>query len=243
MLHEIIRVLVVEDNPGDAERLTMDLMAMSPSGSSVSIASTLAEAIVVLKAGAFDVVIADLGLPDSRGLATLVGLRRACVFGSIIVVTGFDETELGAHAVREGAADFLSKGDLDARTLSRSVRFAMERLRRRRAEHELSRVQKLDAVNRLAYGVSHHFNNLLTVIIGNGHLIRDAVQGAEAEVQLADLLEAADRARVLALHLVSFCENGQFDPPDGRDGPLHLLAREREWTRVNVQFPAPARAS
>lgn len=77
----------------------------------------------------FDVVIFDLGLPGSSGMDTLKKFLVHNLAVPIIVLTGEDDDQLGMEAIREGAQDYLSKGQLDKNLLARSLRYAVERHR------------------------------------------------------------------------------------------------------------------
>lgn len=77
----------------------------------------------------FDVVILDLGLPGSSGMDTLKKFLVHNLAVPIIVLTGEDDDQLGMEAIREGAQDYLSKGQLDKNLLARSLRYAVERHR------------------------------------------------------------------------------------------------------------------
>src|SRR5262249_45467525 len=83
-----------------------------------------------------DVVLLDLGLPDSDGLDTFLELRRHAPALPVVVLTGLADETLGARAVQEGAQDYLVKGQVEGRVLARAVRYAVER---RRAEETVRR--------------------------------------------------------------------------------------------------------
>jgi response regulator of citrate/malate metabolism len=122
-----VQVLLLEDNPGDAE-IVRDALDRAP-GEEYLLTHVwrLREAVEKLRAQSFDVVIADLLVPDSMGLGTLSELRRACPRVPILVCTGTSDQETGAEAVRRGAQDYLVKGRVTSRFVRRSLRYAMER--------------------------------------------------------------------------------------------------------------------
>ena len=211
MSDDRISILLIEDNPGDAEFYTDGLLRGAPEGSTVVGAASLEEALARLAAGTFDLVVSDLRLPDSCGEETLAALGKVCRPGSIVVVTGMEDEEMGLRALREGAADFLLKSELSGRALRRSLRHALERLRRHRLEEAFYRTEKLEAVRRLASGIAHHFNNLLTIIIGNTALIEAAHADHPGTVRHAREVQAAsDRAAFLVRHLLQFCGSGEL---------------------------------
>ncbi len=102
-------------------------------------ADSLAAAMAVAEAP--DVVILDLGLPDSTGLGGLTAVRHRWPGAVVIITTGTDDEALAMEALRSGAQDYLLKGSLDASSLARSVRYAVERAQgetaRRRMEERL----------------------------------------------------------------------------------------------------------
>jgi two-component system cell cycle sensor histidine kinase/response regulator CckA len=134
-----IKLLLIEDNPGDA-RLIREMLGEALGGSAdVTAVESLADA-----RGKFDgtdAVLLDLGLPDSRGLDTLRTARRTAPRAAIVVLTGLDDEDLALHAVREGAQDYVVKGHMRADSLGRAVRYAVER---RRVEESLRTSEELN---------------------------------------------------------------------------------------------------
>jgi PAS domain S-box-containing protein len=95
----------------------------------VQTAETLAAGLACLAAGPVDVLLLDLSLPDSRGLDTVVRVRRQFPDVPIVVHSGHDDERTALAAVKLGAQDYLVKGQADARLIVRSIRYAMERKR------------------------------------------------------------------------------------------------------------------
>lgn len=122
------RVLLVEDSAADAA-LVGHLLKSDSNDEAVRLmhARTLLEATTVLDAMSFDVVLADLGLPDCSGVDTVKALLRHSQEAALVVLTGSDDLELGVQALREGAQDFLCKGSVDPQALRMSLRFAVTR--------------------------------------------------------------------------------------------------------------------
>ena len=89
----------------------------------------LREGLDRLQSGSIDVVLLDLGLPDSIGLQTLIRAHADMPTVPIIVLTGTDDEELGISAVRMGAQDYLVKGTVESNLLVRSMYYAIERAR------------------------------------------------------------------------------------------------------------------
>jgi serine phosphatase RsbU (regulator of sigma subunit) len=129
------RILLVEDDPGDA-LLTRELLAGSGSPFVVEPAVRLDDALARLARGV-DCVLLDLGLPDAGGLEALEQILYASPGTAVIVLTGRSDRDLALEAVARGAQDYLQKGDLNAELLSRAVRYAVERKRSEEAARRL----------------------------------------------------------------------------------------------------------
>jgi len=131
-----LAVLLVEDNAAAARLLSEDLAESTAPGFQVTHADCLAAAVGRLKESRFDLVLLDLTLPDSDSLDTVRRVRREAPHTPIVVLTGMESEALGVEAVREGAQDYLPKGQTDRRLLVRAIRYALER---HRVEEELAR--------------------------------------------------------------------------------------------------------
>jgi len=114
------RLLLVEDNPGDA-RLLCEMFNEQPEAAhntTLTIVKSCREAERCLSEGEVDVVLLDLGLPDAQAVAPRIPL---------VVLTGLDDEVLAAQALQAGAQDYLVKGHIEARGLFRALRYAIER--------------------------------------------------------------------------------------------------------------------
>jgi predicted heme/steroid binding protein/uncharacterized membrane protein/ActR/RegA family two-component response regulator len=125
---EHIRVLLVEDNPGDA-RLVLDMLAEAATAEySTDWQQTLADGLKRLGENTYDVVLLDLGLPDSPHRSmTFTRVEAAAPTVPIIVMTGLDDEVFAVTTVRRGAQDYLVKGKIDSDTLARTIRYAVAR--------------------------------------------------------------------------------------------------------------------
>jgi signal transduction histidine kinase len=128
------RVLLLEDNPGDA-RLIQIMLRESPDSvdraqaPTVSTASSLQDALRLLGEQSFDVILTDLGLPDAEGLPVVLALRDRAPETPIVVLSGRDDRASAIQAVKEGAQDYLIKGQAEAPVLHRALYYAVERKR------------------------------------------------------------------------------------------------------------------
>jgi len=121
-----LRILVIEDNPGDL-RLIETYLAEGGFRRKAATAGRLEDGLAAIAGGGFDVVLLDLSLPDSTGFETFEHLREADPRVPVIVLTGLDDEDLAIQMMQSGAQDYLIKGTLDAHLLRRSIRYAVER--------------------------------------------------------------------------------------------------------------------
>jgi len=121
------RILLIEDNLGYVRLIQKMLTVSNQVEYQIECADHLSAGLEYLVKGEIDVVLLDLGLPDSQGLDTLGKVHTQAPAVPIVVVTGLDDETLGAQAVRQGAQDYLVKGDIDSKTLWRVIRYAIER--------------------------------------------------------------------------------------------------------------------
>ncbi len=121
-----IKVLLIEDNPGDA-RLVRELLTEEGDRFGIVLAGSMREARDQLNADTFDVVLLDLSLPDSHGFGTISCIRAQAPAMPLIVLTGFDDADFAVAAVEAGAQDFLVKGQFEGGTIRRAIRYAITR--------------------------------------------------------------------------------------------------------------------
>ena len=129
MAGENIKVLLVEDNPGDVFLLQEFLKEVTTVVVDLMPVERLSEALNYLANEIFDVILLDLSLPDSRGLETFVSAHHQAKATPIIVLTGLNDETLAIRAMQEGAQDYLVKGQVTGDLLVRSMRYAIERQR------------------------------------------------------------------------------------------------------------------
>jgi PAS domain S-box-containing protein len=132
MDEQSIRVLLIEDNPGDTHLVRAMLQDASrhewSTGTfSLECAERLQAALVLLRETAFDVILLDLDLPDSQGIATFHHIRATCLDTPVVIMSGLSAGSVALEAVRQGAQDYLVKGHTDEYSLSRAIHYAIER--------------------------------------------------------------------------------------------------------------------
>lgn len=131
-----IQVLVIDDNEGDADLVRIGLQDAEEGAFLVDSAPTLAAGAKRLAKGGVDVVLLDLGLPDSVGFEGLQRLRKDYPSVPVLVMTGQRDGEVGKNAIREGARDYMIKGFHSGPALAKRLRGAIEW---QRVEGELKR--------------------------------------------------------------------------------------------------------
>jgi len=146
-----VKVLLIEDNTGDA-RLVLELLKDAGGALfEVTDAGSLKVGIGHLKAANYDVVLLDLSLPDGVGVETVVRLLAEAPAVPIVVLTGLDDDRSAVDAVRSGAQDYLVKGKVDGPMLARVLRYAIERTRAQQAQ---ARYQDQTALTTIATAAS-----------------------------------------------------------------------------------------
>lgn len=124
-----LRVLLVEDDPGDALLVSLALNESRAPSFAVVPATSMAEAGRHLKEGAaFDVILLDLSLPDSSGMATLPRMQEMAPNVPIVIMTGLDDPRFADQALESGAQDYLVKSDSPELTVVRAIRYAITRM-------------------------------------------------------------------------------------------------------------------
>jgi PAS domain S-box-containing protein len=124
-----IRILLVEDNPGDARLVEILLSEVAAPRFGITHVERLDEAIEHLGKAEFDVILLDLSLPDSGGLETVSRTQEAAPRTPLVVLSGQDDQEIALRALQQGAQDYLIKGKGSGDTIARVIRYSIERER------------------------------------------------------------------------------------------------------------------
>lgn len=130
-----VNLLLVEDNPGDVRFLREILKEARDIEFIFHHADRLDTALELIATSSFDIVLLDLSLPDGNGLDTVIRTRRAAAHLPIVVLTGLNDQAFALSSVREGAQDYLVKGQIEIDVLVRAIRYAIER-HRLQLEHD-----------------------------------------------------------------------------------------------------------
>ncbi len=193
-----MKILVIEDNPSDMEMLRELLYDPGRHAFDVVHVERLASAIPYLSGDKTDIIISDLGLPDSQGLDTLKTLKEHSSDVPIVVLTGLDNEIIGVQALKEGAQDYLVKGQMSSPSLARSLRYAIERnaIETERKKMELQITHQLKEKEMLLKEIHHRVRNNMQVI--SSLLILQSLSAKDDATRIL-FKESQNRIRSIAL--------------------------------------------
>ncbi|MGA1792040.1 MAG: sigma 54-interacting transcriptional regulator, partial [bacterium] len=155
-----IKVLLIAENPEDKRLLKESLTGSKDISLNIECADSLSIGLKRLLDNNFDVVLLDLSLPDSQGLDTFIKVRDRMPKMPVIVMTGLNDENLAIKTVKEGAQDYIFKGQADGNLLLRSIRYAIERKRcETKSKEMIGKLRKchddlLSILNQLPMGVA-----------------------------------------------------------------------------------------
>src|ERR1700730_5123938 len=176
MKEKALQVLLVEDNAGDVRLLREMFNGEKPDSFELTHLLRMSEAETHLAKGGVDIVLLDMGLPDGHGLDTVRRAHRVAPNIPVIVLTGLDDEALAAEAMKEGAQDYLIKGQIENRALPRALRHAIER-HRMQTETDLIRTHQMQFKDEFLSHVSHELRSPLTAIYQFVTILLDRLAG------------------------------------------------------------------
>jgi signal transduction histidine kinase len=176
MNEKALQVLLIEDNAGDARLLREMFSTEKPGSFELTHLLRMSEAVIHLAKGGVDIVLLDMGLPDGHGLDTVRRAHAAAPGVPVIVLTGLDDEVLAAEAMKEGAQDYLIKGQIENRALPRALRHAIER-HRMQTETDLIRTNQMQFKDEFLSHVSHELRSPLTAVYQFVTILQDRLAG------------------------------------------------------------------
>jgi diguanylate cyclase (GGDEF)-like protein len=209
-------VLLIEDDPYDAELTMAALGEIRSFPCMVERAETLSRGLERLSRGGVDLVLLDLGLPDSLGLDTFELAYIQYPDIPIIILSGLADEEMAIRTVQEGAQDYLVKGNFDANLLARSIRYAIERHRIKAELKSLSLTDELTGLyNRRGFltlarqqiKIAHRLKKRLLLIymdMDNLKWVNDTLghkEGDRALKEMAEIMNSTFRASDLVARM------------------------------------------
>jgi two-component system cell cycle sensor histidine kinase/response regulator CckA len=228
-----VRILHVEDNPVDVELIRQNLRRGGIDVEVVVVDGTR-DCEERLEREKFDLVISDYNLPRGNGLEVLAAVRKMNKGIPFILVSGSLGEETAIEALKQGATDYILKDRLSRITVAvrRALEETRERARAQGLEAQLIQAQKMEAIGRLAGGVAHDFNNMLTVINGYSELILARMDPGDASRRdLEEIFNAGKRAAGLTRQLLAFSRR-QILQPSTLDLNSILQGLERMLSRL-----------
>ncbi len=179
------RVLLIEDNAGDAD-LTRLRLVEANSDVQVECVDRLSAGLACLAEHRTSLILLDLNLPDSRGAATYRSILEKAPGIPVVILSGQDDEALAGKALHQGAQDYLVKGKFDAKALDRAMRYAIERQGLLRAL-EITQKKQIEFKNQFLSHVSHELRTPLTCIHQYVTLLADGLAGPMAPEQIDHL--------------------------------------------------------
>ena len=179
----MIKVLLIEDNDVDAQ-LTQDLLSeWSTEEFQVARATTLAEGLSLLSRERFDAMLLDLSLPDAFGLSTVREVHAASPTIPVVVLSGVSDQNLALQAIRQGAQDYLVKGQGHPELLARAIRYAIER---KRFEEHLTYLAQYD-----------HLTGLVNRTLFRDRLVQATARSKRMQQMIGLMLLDLDRFKLV----------------------------------------------
>jgi C4-dicarboxylate-specific signal transduction histidine kinase len=201
MSQQSIQVLLVEDNAADAALLRVTLAESQTGQFNLTHVQRLDQGIDLLARESFDVVLLDLGLPDSQGLQTLRRMRKHALITPIVVMTARADDGTAMEALREGANDYLVKSEMLGSSTAKAIRYAIERKRSddtaRSRDIELAHLSRVNMMGQMAAGLAHELNQPLSAISIYASVCLEQIKSGknQRETMLSAMEEVANEAR------------------------------------------------
>jgi ActR/RegA family two-component response regulator len=191
------KILIVEDDEKFARVLSKQL---TKNNYEVAYAGSLTKSLELIKKDKVELVLLDLGLPDSSGLLTYEKFSKEASDIPVVILTGLDDEKIAFEAVKKGAQDYLVKGEVDNRILIRSLNYAIERskllFRLKKLQELVLQSERIKVLVETAGGAAHEINQPLTSIFGMIELLqKDLANDAKVQEKLDFILNAACKIR------------------------------------------------
>jgi phosphoserine phosphatase RsbU/P len=203
MTDQSTRVLLIEDNPGDADLVRLRLVEGN-STVDVSCFERLADGLAAISKNPPALVLLDLNLPDSHGAETFRAVLDKAPDVPVVILSGQDDEELAIKALHQGVQDYLVKGEITSNHLERAMRYAVERQALLRSL-EMSRKQQLEFKNQFLSHVSHELRTPLTCIHQFTTILLDGLAGdinTEQRYHLTTILKSVNQLGAMVRDLL-----------------------------------------
>jgi signal transduction histidine kinase len=237
-----LAILLIEDDLAEARFLQEILKGFRVKQFNLVHVKRLAEALQKLEQDGFDVILLDLTLPDSQGLASLKSIIYSAPDLPVVVLTNTNDDELAIEAVRQGAQDYLVKRKVNGEGLVRSLRYAIERKRVaqtlreenqalvcqvRERTAELDKVRELNQIkSEFVSMLSHDFRNPINTVLASAGLLqeRESKLTEQQKLALFQMIRSASNNMVRLLDEVLLVGRADADSLKFYPAPLDLVS-------------------
>lgn len=209
-----LRVLMIEDSEDDAVLLVRELQRGGYEVTSQRVDTPSAMS-VAMDSQKWDLVICDYSMPHFSGTDALKLLRETGSEIPFIFLSGTIGEETAVAALKEGAQDYIMKGNLKRLlpAIRRELREVEERRERKRLEQQVQQLQRFESIGRLAGGIAHDVNNALGVILGWAQLGYDeAPENSPIRTKLQAIRQQAQSTAGMTKQLLAFARRQVLQP-------------------------------
>ena len=223
-MNNYIKILLIEDNPGDARLIEEILKDARNIRVDFHWQESLQAGIDILSKEPFDVILLDLGLPDSHGLSSLRRIRKLKEQLPVIILTGLNDEDVGLNALGQGAQDYIVKGSLGIEAIERVIRYAIER---KRSETELNKAiieeERLNVLLEMAGAKAHEMNQPLSRLLANLELL-EKPQGnhLERETSFQEIKQAGKQIAQMVKNIEALRHDDVPKSRQSNTAPVHF---------------------
>ena len=213
-MNSTLRILHLEDNSNDAE-LVREILTEHKVNCEITRVQSRKDFEAALGNGGFDLILSDYKVPSFDGISALAIARERCPDIPYIFVSGNIGEERAIETLKNGATDYILKENLLrlVSSLKRAIREAEMKKEHRQLEEQLRQSQKMEVVGRLAGGVAHDFNNMLTVIAGYSEmLMKNLKKDDPIYIGLEEIGKAAEKSSAMTRQLLAFSRRQVLQP-------------------------------